>query len=126
MWPERPTPERAAFEALKKILYRWAPALDVVHNEPDRYYLDTRHVMKNRKPLFFGSVAIKKTYVSFHLMPVYVNPQLLADMSADLRKRMQGKSCFNFKAPDAALFAELADLTRRGYEDYVRRGYIGG
>ena len=28
--------------------------------------------------------------------------------------------------PDEALFAELADLTRRGYEDYVRRGYIGG
>ena len=51
---------------------------------------------------------------------------MLDDLSPSLRKRMQGKSCFNFKAPDKALFAELADLTRRGYEDYVRQGYIGG
>ena len=38
MWPERVSPDQAAFSALKTILYRWAPALDVVHNEPDRYY----------------------------------------------------------------------------------------
>ena len=29
---------------------------------------------------------------------------------------MQGKSCFNFTRVDEALFAELADLTRRGYD----------
>ena len=27
---------------------------------------------------------------------------------------MQGKSCFNFRAPDAALFQELAALTMAG------------
>ncbi len=34
-------------------------------------------------------------------------------MSPDLKKRMQGKSCFNFKTPDPVLFEELAALTRR-------------
>lgn len=27
---------------------------------------------------------------------------------------MQGKSCFNFRAPDAALFRELSALTKTG------------
>jgi len=29
---------------------------------------------------------------------------------------MQGKACFNFKEPDPALFAELAELTKSGAE----------
>ena len=49
-------------------------------------------------------------------MPVYGDPRLLADMSPELRKRMQGKSCFNFTRVDEGLFTELTDLTRRGYE----------
>ncbi len=122
----RPAVEERIFEELKRILYRWAPALDVADNAPGRYYLNTRHVMKNKKPLFFGSAEIRKTYVSFHLMPVYVNPGLLDGMSPALRKRMQGKSCFNFKQPDASLIAELRELTRAGYEDYVEQGYIDG
>ena len=125
MWYGRPSTEQRVFEELKRILYRWSPALDVVCNEPARYLLNTRHIMKNKKPLFFGSVEIKKTYVSFHLMPVYVNPALLEDMSPELRKRMQGKSCFNFKETDPRLFAELKQLTRAAYEDYVEQGYIG-
>jgi hypothetical protein len=34
-------------------------------------------------------------------------------MSPGLRKRMQGKSCFNFTKLDEELFAELAVLTER-------------
>ena len=43
-------------------------------------------------------------------MPVYVDPGLLDDVSPELRKRMQGKSCFNFTSVDEPLFAELGDL----------------
>jgi hypothetical protein len=43
-------------------------------------------------------VQIKKNYVIYHLMPVYLNPGLLEGMSPGLRKRMQGKSCFNLPA----------------------------
>ena len=49
-------------------------------------------------------------------MPVYGDPRLLADLSPELRKRMQGKSCFNFTRVDEGLLTELTDLTRRGYE----------
>jgi len=51
-------------------------------------------------------------------MPVYIFPNLLENISPTLQKRMQGKSCFNFKRIDPALFQELAQLTARGYEVY--------
>ncbi len=41
-------------------------------------------------------------------MPVYVFPELLGAVRPLLRKRMQGKSCFNFTRVDPALFEELA------------------
>ena len=55
-----------------------------------------------------------KAYVSFHLMSVYAYPKLLQDISPELKKRMQGKACFNFKAVDEKLFKELAKLTKAG------------
>jgi hypothetical protein len=45
-------------------------------------------------------------------------------MSPELRKRMQGKACFNFKAVDKSLFEELAALTREGYERFKALGYL--
>lgn len=90
----------------------------------DQLSLDTTHVMKNKKALWFGGVQVKKNYVSYHLMPVYLNPALLDDISTELKKRRQGKSCFNFKAIDPALFRELAELTKAGFEYYKREGYI--
>ena len=95
-----------------------------VTDTPEDYTLNTRHIMKNRKPLFFGAVQIRKNYVSYHLMPIYVYPELVDDISPDLRKRMQGKSCFNFRKADIALFDELAALTERGYEKYREGRYV--
>ena len=43
-------------------------------------------------PMWFGSVRMGKAYVSFHLMPLYMNPPLLRAVSGNLRKRMQGKT----------------------------------
>ncbi len=106
------------FERLRAILKNYAPSLDCTHDLEDNYYLNTRHLMKNKKPLYFGSVAIKKNYVSYHLMPVYVHPELLDTISSELKKRMQGKSCFHFKADDQRLFAELSDLTAAGFHRY--------
>jgi hypothetical protein len=57
-------------------------------------------------------------------MPVYLHPELLEDVSEALKKRMQGKSCFNFKQIDDALFAELEALVARGYAAYQEAGYI--
>jgi hypothetical protein len=47
-------------------------------------------------------------------MSVYGLPDLLESMSPGLRRRMQGKSCFNFTTVDEPLFAELETLTMQG------------
>ena len=67
-------------------------------------------------PVYFASIRLGKAYVSYHLMPLYMNEALTSTISPALRKRMQGKACFNFKiTPDADLIAELERLTHEGF-----------
>lgn len=112
------------YERLRDIMIPYANDLDLKKDAPGELYIDTNHLMANDKPLFFGAVRINKRYVSYHLMPVYVNTALLDNISAGLRKRMQGKSCLNFTTIDEELFAELSLLTRAGHEFYRRQGYL--
>jgi len=112
------------FKQLKGIMSPVTKSLDITTDKPGHYDVYTTHLMENGKPQWFGGIRLQKNYVSYYLMPVYCNPELLHDMSADLKKRMQGKSCFNFKTVDPRLFKELAALTRRAYEDYVSKGII--
>ena len=106
------------FEQLKNILQPFAENFSVKTDAPDTYYLDGPYSEKWKKELFFGSVQIKKNYVSFYLMPVYMYPELLKEVSPELKKHMQGKSCFNFKRVEPDLFNELAALTRKGAEKF--------
>lgn len=114
----------AVFTGLRAILEPHAQGMVVVHDAPEVFYLDTPHRMANGKPLFFASVQVGKNYVSFYLMPVYVFPELLNELSPALRKHMQGKSCFNFRVEDAGLFSELQTLTERGRARYQAAGYL--
>ena len=102
------------FAKLRAIFKPYAKKMVVVSDTPKCYYLDTRYLMKNKKPLCFGAVRLGKNYVSFYLMSVYASPDLLKAMSPELKKRMQGKSCFNFKEVDEKLFLELDALTKAG------------
>ncbi len=102
----------------------YASQLSCTEDTDKNLYINTMHIQKNKKALLFGAVQIKKNYVSFHLMPVYVNPMLLESVSPRLRKRMQGKSCFNFKSSDTSLFKELGALTDAGFRDFKKRGYV--
>lgn len=63
------------------------------------------------EPAWFGAVQLKKNYVSCHLMPLYTLPKLRERLPPALQKRMQGKSCFNFKKPEPELFDSLEQLT---------------
>ncbi len=112
------------FESLKSILAEYADEMVFVKNEPDDFHLDTRYIMKNKQLMFFGAVRITKNYVSYHLMPVYVFSEILSGIPPDLKRRMQGKYCFNFKTPDQELFKELAELTVAGYRRYKEAGYV--
>jgi hypothetical protein len=102
------------FEELKSIFKPYTKKMDVLADTDTSYWLNTRLLMRNKQPLAFGGVRKGKNYVSFHLLSVYAAPDLLKQISPELKKRMQGKACFNFKAVDKKLFAELKALTKDG------------
>jgi hypothetical protein len=109
------TQATAVFDRLAAIFAPYRSSLIAKADEPGDLSLETPPSTAYPSGLFFGAVKIGKRYVSFHLMPVYVHPDLLDEMSPELRKRMQGKSCFNFTRADDGLFAELEALTAAGY-----------
>src|SRR5882762_7287474 len=114
----------AVFEKLKAIFKPYAKKMDVAHDNDTCYLLNTRHIMKNKQPLCFGGVRRGKNYVSAYLMSVYASPDLLKSMSPELKKRMQGKSCFNFKEVDEKLFRELKQLTKAGASKFSDGKFI--
>ena len=101
---------------LRAILEPYAPPLFVTADGPKGYGLDLAPEGERDPSTWFGGTRLGARYVSYYLMPVYVEPSLLEGISPELRRRMQGKSCFNFTKVDEALFAELADLTRAGFD----------
>jgi hypothetical protein len=121
---KRSAPDFApVFARLKKILVPYAQRMVVGHDTPGNYCLNsTKPHPTNGRPLMFAAVQTGKNYVSFHYMPIYGAPALAASLSPALKRRMQGKACFNFTEVDDALFAELADVTRRGLEGFKQLG----
>jgi hypothetical protein len=114
----------AAYAALKNILAPYEKDLNVQPGKPGRYWLETKHPAHKGKPLFFAGVSLNKRYVSYYFMPIYVKPELAKNLSPDLKKRKQGKCCFNFAAPDPALFQELAELARAGFACYQDKKFL--
>lgn len=114
------------YERLKSILQKYERGpLKADPNEPGYYALTgPASDLTRGNDLWVGAVRIGKNYVSYHFMPVYGFPELLDGISPALRKRMQGKSCFNFKSVDETLFAELAGLTERGVQRFRQAGFL--
>lgn len=113
------------FDALRKILKPFESSLLVKVDRPGSYYLDAPTRDSNGQPLFFGAVRAGARHVSYHLMPLHLNPALLAQASPELLRHRQGSSCFNFTRAEYSLFRELAALTGAGLEDYRRAGRLG-
>jgi hypothetical protein len=57
-------------------------------------------------------------------MGVYGNPKLLEGISKELKTRMQGKSCFNFRTVDEELFTELEQLTAKSIEAFRKMEFF--
>ena len=99
------------FARLRAIMLAAAP--DMLMKRDERGSLELRTPAldpKTKQPGWFGTVTTKKSYVAVHLMPIYTQPELAADLSLGLTKRRQGKTCFNFKDVDEALLGELRTL----------------
>jgi hypothetical protein len=109
---------QSLFRSLRSVIAKHAHSLIVVKDTESHFYLNTAHVMPNGRPLFFGAVRVCRGYVAFHLMPLYVFPDLLKRVPQRLLDRMHGKSCFNFKKVDQSILSGLSSLTRLGINRY--------
>jgi protocatechuate 3,4-dioxygenase beta subunit len=118
-----------AFAALKTVMAKFAGRLVVKTDSPGVYTLVTKapspYPQHKGQPMWFGEVRLGKAYASFHLMPLYMNENLTAMISPALKKRMQGKSCFNFKGkPEPELLAELDTLTEAGLNAWDEKPWL--
>jgi hypothetical protein len=112
------------FSALREILKPFVgKELAVQTDKPGNYHLEVPDILHRRKPLYFAGVRTGKNYVSFHLLPAYYNPGLVKAMSPALKKRMQGKACFNFTQVDQECFAELGRLADEGLKRFKSREF---
>ena len=92
--------------------------LAVQTDKPGNYHLEVPSILHRKKPLYFAGVKTGKNYVSFHLLYLYFNPTAVNAISPALKKRMQGKACFNFTTVDKDCFAELGRLIADGLKIY--------
>src|SRR5262245_62133467 len=117
---------RPVFERLKEIFAPYEPKMDVAQNTDNMYMLNTRYLLKKNYPLMFGGVRLGKNYVSYHLFSVYAAPDDAQTLSPELKKRMQGKACFNFNTIDEPLFKELAKITKAGAKRFSDAKFVAG
>jgi hypothetical protein len=81
----------AVFAALKKILEPYEKHLHVLPYKLEFYCLVTRPAVRKGKPVRFAAIRMGKNYVSYHLMPGYMNAAMQKRIPPELKKRMQGK-----------------------------------
>ncbi len=118
-----------AFSTLKIVFDPYLKNLSVQTDTPIEFTLLTKAAspfpQHKGQQMYFGSVRVGKAYVSFHLMPLYMNPPLAKSISPALKKRMQGKTCFNFKTdPDPALIADLQSMTGAAFKNWSEKKWI--
>jgi len=97
-------------ERLKQILAPYRTRLHVAADGPGGMTLELPEY-KGQPWGFAAATRLGKRYVSFYLMGVYGSDDVAATISPELKRRMQGKSCFNFTRIDEGLFRELEALT---------------
>jgi hypothetical protein len=102
------------FAALRKLLESVSSEISIQTDKPDNYHTVFPELTHRGKPLYFAGVKTGKNYVSYHLLPLYYNPDLNKQVPAELKKRKQGMACFNFASVDDARFAELRTLSALG------------
>jgi len=68
---------------------------------------------------WFAGVRVKGDTVKLMLLPMHTHPELLEDVSPEVRKRKTGASLLTLRAGDDVLIPELETLVQRSFDAYV-------
>ncbi|MGD1073748.1 MAG: hypothetical protein ABSB15_26860 [Bryobacteraceae bacterium] len=117
------------FANLKSVLAEYSDRLVVKVDTPVEYTLVATSAspfpQHKGNPMFFASVRVGKAYVSFHLMPLYMCPAVAKSVTPALKRRMQGKTCFNFKANlEPELIADLKKAVAAGFAVWAGKKWL--
>jgi hypothetical protein len=110
-----------AFQGLRKVLKPYDKKLSLKKDKPGDYMSESKSLCYLGKPVMFASITTK-SYVSVHLFPVYIFPNLLDGISPELKKRMQGMTCWNFKKAEEPLFEELGKVVAASFGRFEELG----
>ena len=77
----------------------------------------------------YVALANQKNYISLHLMPVYVFPELKAKLDKSGKKLKGGKSCVNFKRAEELPLDVIAEVVSaynaEAYKEQIQQGRHG-
>jgi hypothetical protein len=109
------------YERLAALLVPYAMEMESEMHPRIGYCLKARS-RKTGREVHFGAVQALPDGVVYHLFPLYGHPELLSGASPELFTRMRGQTCFHFAEIESVTLAELATLTRRGFECFLADG----
>jgi hypothetical protein len=124
---------RTTFAQLRDVLKASAGGFRVTHDDADHYGVEAPVGPATLKAwggkarastIPVAWVQTAKSHVGYHLMGIQGNAKLLESLSADLRARMHGKTCFNFESLDDAMKRELERVTAESLRAMKKVGYI--
>lgn len=120
------------FQRLRGVLLKHAGSLVVTDDTPTKYCLEAKigpatlqswggSVRRPSIPVAW--VETGKAYVSYHLMGIAM-PAVQDVLSKDLKARMHGRTCFNFKACDDAVLEDLETVTSKSIAALAKAGFV--
>jgi hypothetical protein len=112
--------------ALKKLLSKYSKSMKVTKDNDKAYelYCTKKVNMFNKEidGLYFASAVIQGGFVGLYFLPIYTNPKNFAELPAELRKCLKGKSCFHIKKLDKGLELQIKEMLKQGYDLYKKAG----
>lgn len=113
----------SVFASLSGILRKHTAGMSLKVDEPGSLYVERLASAPGAKPAFFGAVQKKKSYVSYHLMPVYEHPALLSGGQRGVACTHAGEVLLQFRRPGASAVcrARRADSEVRGWTGVAPR-----
>lgn len=79
---------------------------------------------RKRPEMYFGAAFIQSNYVGLYLMHVYMSKNGLEKLGPELRKTLEGKSCFHIKTLDKNLIKQIEVAVKDDIDCYKKPGFI--
>ena len=74
----------SVFVDLKKIMKKYQHMLEIIDDTENVYSLNSAYSEKYKRKIWFVGIRIMKNYVGYHLMPVYIFPELIEGISPEM------------------------------------------